>query len=103
MKGNKTAEAMRLVVIACCVRLVGSGARAEKRRMVEFVKLDLMTVARAILRVNLVDGAESSREMQRCARLRKCSLVKRGPLLVGIGLTHEFRGVSASQQGGQSW
>ena len=64
MKGSKTAEVMRLVVIACCVRLVGSGARAEKRRMAECVKLDLMTVAKAILRINLIDGNKSGKEMR---------------------------------------
>jgi hypothetical protein len=50
MKGSNTAEVIRLVAMACCVRLVGSGARAEKCRTAECVKLDLMTVARAILK-----------------------------------------------------
>jgi hypothetical protein len=50
MKGSNTAEVIRLVAIACCVRLVGSGARAENCLMVECVKLDLMTVVRAILK-----------------------------------------------------
>lgn len=50
-KGNNTAEAMRLVVIACCVRVVGSGARAENWRIVECVKLDRNIVMSAILRI----------------------------------------------------
>jgi hypothetical protein len=50
MKGSNTAEVIRLVAIACCVRLVGSGARAENCRLAECVKLDLMTIAKAILK-----------------------------------------------------
>jgi hypothetical protein len=53
MKGSNTAEVMRLVAIACWVRLVGSGARAEKWRMAECVKLDRMTAASAIVRRSL--------------------------------------------------
>ena len=49
MKGSNTAEAIKLVVIACCVRVVGSGARAENWRIAECVKLDRTTVASAIL------------------------------------------------------
>ena len=49
MKGSNTAEVIRLVAMACCVRLVGSGARAENCRTAECPKLDLMTVARVIL------------------------------------------------------
>jgi len=49
-KGNKTAEVIRLVAIACWVRLVGSGARAENWRMAECVNVDLMTVARVIMK-----------------------------------------------------
>jgi hypothetical protein len=55
MKGSSTAEAMRVVVIACCVRVVGSGARAENWRMAECVKLDRTTAANAILR-RMVEG-----------------------------------------------
>jgi hypothetical protein len=50
MKGSNTAEVIRLVAMACCVRLVGSGARAENCRTAESLKLDLMTGARVILK-----------------------------------------------------
>jgi hypothetical protein len=50
MKGSNTAEVIRPVAMALCVRLAGSGARAENCRTAECVKLDLTTVARAILK-----------------------------------------------------
>jgi hypothetical protein len=50
MKGSNTAEVIRLVAMACCVRLVGSGARAENCRTAECLKLDLMAGARVILK-----------------------------------------------------
>jgi hypothetical protein len=49
MKGSNTADAIKLVVITCCVRVVGCGARAENWRIAECVKLDRTTVASAIL------------------------------------------------------
>jgi len=49
MKGSNTAEVMRLVAMACCVRVVGSGARAENWRMAEWVRVARRTVASAIL------------------------------------------------------
>ena len=64
MKGSNTAEVIRLVAIACCVRLVGSGARAENCRMAECVKLDLMTVAKAILKELQEGSYASSRILQ---------------------------------------
>jgi hypothetical protein len=64
MKGSSTAEVIRLVAMACCVRLVGSGARAENCRTAECLKLDLMTVAKAILK-DLGEGScASSRILQ---------------------------------------
>jgi hypothetical protein len=56
MKGSNTAEVIRVVAIACCVRVVCSGARAENWRMAECVKLDRMTVANAMLRRMLEEG-----------------------------------------------
>ena len=64
MKGSSTAEVIRLVAMACCVRLVGSGARAENCRLAECVKLDLMTVVRAILRELQEGSCASSRILQ---------------------------------------
>ena len=64
MKGSNTAEVIRLVAIACCVRLVGSEARAENCRTAECVKLDLMTVARAILKEVEEGSCASSRILQ---------------------------------------
>lgn len=49
MKGNRTAEVMRLDAMACCVRLTGSGARAEKCRMAEAGRLDRSIVANHIV------------------------------------------------------
>jgi len=49
MKGSTTAEVIRLVAMACCVRLVGSEARAENWRIIEWDKFDRMAIARAIL------------------------------------------------------
>lgn len=49
MKGSNTAEVMRLVAMACCVRVVGSGARAENWRIAEWVRVARRTVASAIL------------------------------------------------------
>ena len=43
MKGSNTAEAIKLVVTACCVRVVGSGARALNWRTVDRVRLDRTT------------------------------------------------------------
>ena len=64
MKGSNTAEVIRLVAIACCVRLVGSGARVENCRMAECVKLDLMTVVRAILKELQEGSCAGSRILQ---------------------------------------
>lgn len=50
MKGTKTADVMRLVVTTCCVRLMGSGARAEKLRMAECARLDRMMLPKTILK-----------------------------------------------------
>jgi len=58
MKGNKTAEVIRLDAMACCVRLTGSGARAEKCRMVEAGRPDRIIAAN-----DMVD--ESSLERRR--------------------------------------
>jgi len=59
---------MRLDAIACCVRLTGSGARAEKCRTAECVRLDRIIVVIAISKVVWVEGEEScfSGAMGRC-------------------------------------
>jgi hypothetical protein len=64
MKGSNTAEVIRLVAMACCVRLVGSGARAENCRTAECLKPDLMTVVRAILKELEDRSCASSRILQ---------------------------------------
>ena len=64
MKGSNTAEVIRLVAIACCVRFVGSGARVENWRITECVKLDRMAVARAILRRTLEGSAGYTRGLE---------------------------------------
>lgn len=64
MKGRSTAEVIRLVAMACCVRLVGSGARAENCRTAECLKLDLTTVVRVILKEWKEGRCASSRILQ---------------------------------------
>lgn len=69
MKGSRTAEVIRLDAMACCVRLTGSGARAEKCRMAEAGRLDRIIVANDMVYKVSLKGTRLGRCSQRTMTL----------------------------------